>query len=522
MTEQDKLIKKNRELQAVLDAARVLTSSFDLEENLTSVMNTLARNLDMERGCVFLLDPASGSLHIVAAHGLSREEIRRGTYKMGEGIVGRVIETGSPMYIPDLGEEPRFLNRTGSRPAREGISFICMPIRIKDKTFGVLTVDRIYSDEHGGVDDDLRVLGIVSPMIAQFVKLWETYRKTDEEKESLRTRLKDKYSFPNVIGESERYQAVLKSVRKVAGTEATVLLLGESGTGKELISTTVHYSSGRARGPFVAVNCAALPSNLLEVELFGCEKGAFTGATARRMGRFELAKGGTVFLDEIGEMPVDLQAKLLRVLQERTFERVGSSQEIKADVRIIAATNRDLAMEVRRGAFREDLYWRLNVVPIVIPPLRERTGDVRLLATHYLEKFSRDYGEKLALTEEAMAALEAYPWPGNVRELANTLERLAIMSEQPLIGIDDLPQAIRSLSGSTGPGSAPGMPLVTGPSAADVSTLPGAVHLLERERIASALREHGHNQRKTAAALGLTPRQLGYKIKKYAITSSGA
>jgi Nif-specific regulatory protein len=500
--------KKDRELGAILEVSRVLTASFDLEENLTSVMRTLATMLDMQRGCVFLLEPGSEKMRIVAAHGLTKEEIERGNYRIGEGIVGRVLESNSPMFVPDIGDEPMFLNRTGSRPRKSGISFLCIPIALKGKALGVISVDRIYSEEHGGVDDDLRVLNIISSLIAQFVKLWEAYREADRERESLKIELKERYSLPNLVGESPGFQAVLKSVLKVADTEATVLVLGESGTGKELIARTLHFESRRAKKPFVAVNCAALPSNLLEVELFGCEKGAFTGATAKRTGRFETAQGGSIFLDEIGELPIELQAKLLRVLEDRTFERVGSSVPIKANVRVIAATNRNLVDEIKRGNFREDLYWRLNVVPIVLPPLRDRAGDVLILANYFSEKFNRAYGKGVALSPEAMEAFVAYSWPGNIRELANTLERLIIMSEGDSIGVDDLPYRVRHGS------SEPERHEV---SAASGDSLRSEVLTLERERILKALKDNGYVQSKAARSLGITPRQLGYRIKKYKI-----
>jgi Nif-specific regulatory protein len=510
MEEKELILKKNRELGAILEVSRVLTSSFDLEDNLTSVMGTLGSLLEMQRGCVFLPDPVYGELRIVAAHGLTGEEIRRGKYRIGEGIVGRVIESGEPMFVPDIGEEPKFLNRTASRPQKKGVSFICVPIKFKGSTLGVISVDRIYAEGHGDVDDDLRVLYIVASLIAQFVKLWETYREADRERESLRSQLRDRYSLPNIVGESEKFQAVLKSVTKVADTDASVLLLGESGTGKELIARTLHYESRRAKGPFVAVNCAALPESLLEVELFGCEKGAFTGATARRTGRFETAQGGSIFLDEIGELPLPLQAKLLRVLQERTFERVGSSKPIRADVRVITATNRNLLEAVRTGGFREDLYWRLNVVPIVLPPLRERKSDIPLLLDYYTEKFNGAYGKKVRLSEEAVGAFAAYHWPGNVRELANTLERLIIMSEKQVVGAGDIPYGIKHATVRAPEGQA------------EEASLTSEVVSLEKDRIVRALKENGFVQHRAASALGITPRQLGYRIKKYGIDLKGA
>lgn len=499
---------RNRELEAVLEVSRVLTGSFDLHDNLTAAMETLSSMLDLERGCVFLRDEETDELRIVAAHGLSSDEISRGIYKSGEGIVGSVIESGQPMFIPDIGDEPKFLNRTGSRPTKKGISFICVPIVLKSTVMGVISVDHIYAEERGSVDDDLRVLGIVSSFIAQFVELWRAYRRADRDNENLRAQLRTRYSLPNLVGESDRFQAVLKSVMKVAATNATVLLLGETGTGKEFIASTIHFQSPRANKPFVAVNCAALPANLLEVELFGCEKGAFTGATARRIGRFEAAEGGTIFLDEIGELDVELQAKLLRVLQERTYERVGSSRPLRADVRIIAATNRDLIDGVRNKTFRSDLYWRLNVVPIVLPPLRARHGDVRLLAKYFMSKYLHDYKKRITLSEAALEALDAYSWPGNIRELANIIERAVIMTEGDTIKAEDIP--LGSASREFSPHHEP-MEIHQGGSLRD------DVVTLERQRMLRALSENSYVQHRAAKALGITPRQFGYRLKKYGI-----
>ncbi len=495
---------RSTELSAILEVSRVLTTSFSLEENLTKAMSTLSEMLEMQRGCVYLLDPLSQELKIVAAHGLSREEIKKGKYRIGEGVVGKVIETGEPMFVPNIGEDALFLNRTGSRPSKQGISFICVPLELKGEILGVISVDRIYSDEHGGIDDDMRVLRIVASLIAQFVGLWRIYNEAEREREELRQQLKERYSIPNLIGESERFQAVLKAVYKVAETDATVLLLGESGTGKELIARTIHYQSPRAKGPFVAVNCAALPDSLLELELFGAEKGAFTGATERRIGRFERAKGGTIFLDEIGELPLQLQAKLLRVLQERSFERIGSSESIKADVRIIAATNRDLLSEVRKGNFREDLYWRLNVVSILMPSLRQRKEDIPLLIHYYLDKFNRKYNKRVKLTKQVVDALVQYDWPGNIRELANTIERVVIMSDQNIVEDIDLPGNIKHST-------------YMDREIPCASDLEKEVEMLERERIIKALKENNFVQVKAARALGITPRQLGYRLKKYRI-----
>ncbi|MBU2552072.1 MAG: sigma 54-interacting transcriptional regulator [Proteobacteria bacterium] len=505
----DKLIRKNQELSAILDISRVLTSSFNLEKNLHAVMESLAGQLEMQRGGVFLPDRLSRELRIVAAYGLTREEIKRGTYRIGEGIVGRVIESGEPMFIPNIGAEPKFLNRTDSRPRKSGVSFLCIPIELDGHIMGVISVDRIYTEEHGNMDGDLRVLSIVASFIAQFVKLWEHFRQTEQECGHLRSQLRDKFNLSNIIGESGVFQQVLKSVRKVATTDTTVLLLGESGTGKELIAHTLHYQSRHSKEPFVAVNLAALPENLIEAELFGVEKGAFTGATARRVGRFEMARRGTIFLDEIGELPFNLQVKLLRVLQERTYERIGSSESVFSDARVVAATNRNLLDEVAKGRFREDLYWRLNVVPVEIPPLRARAEDIPLLLDFYINKFNRMYDRNLRFESTAVEQLTRYAWPGNVRELSNFVERLVIMAEKDLIGREDLPYNLSS--------NMPAPTPITDEIAGGRDSLPGEVERIERLHIIQALREHNGVQQRASKSLGLAPRQLGYRIKKYGI-----
>ena len=504
----DQILQKNQELSAILQVSRVLTSSFDMEKNLYAAMEILATRIEMQRGCVYLLDPISKELRIVAAYGLSREEIQRGKYRIGEGIVGRVIESGQVMFVPNIGAEPKFLNKTDSRPQKSGVSFLCIPIAVDGDILGVITVDRIYTAERGNVDDDLRVLTIVASFIAQFVLLWKHFRQTESECGHLRSQLKEKFSLHNIIGESPAFQQVLKSVRKVAATDTTVLLSGESGTGKELIAQTLHYQSRRAKQHYVPVNLAALPENLIEAELFGVEKGAFTGATARRMGRFEMADHGTIFLDEIGEMPLSLQVKLLRVLQEKTFERIGSSESMGVDARVVAATNRNLLEEIAKGRFREDLYWRLNVVPIVIPPLRARIGDVPLLLDYYLRKFNLTYDRKRFFTGDTVEILKAYAWPGNVRELANMVERLVIMAEKDDVTPADLPPFVTDQHFSTH----------SDHQAVEIpENLGGEIERLERTHILQALKEANGIQQRASRVLGITPRQLGYRIKKYSI-----
>jgi Nif-specific regulatory protein len=498
----DLIVQKNRELSAILEVSKVLTTSFALEKNLSSVMSTIGSLLEMQRGCVFLLDKISGELRIVAAHGLEKHNIEKGKYRIGEGIVGRVLEKKIPMVIPNIGKEPMFLNKTGSRPEKEGISFLCIPIMLKNEVLGVLSVDRIYSKKQGNVDDDLRVLKIVASLIAQFIKLWESYERVEKEKEHLKRELKGKYSIENVIGDSDRMQEVFKAVYRVSPSKATVLLRGESGTGKELIAKAIHYMSPRSKGPFIKFNCASIPEGLLESELFGHEKGAFTGAVSSRSGKFDLADKGTIFLDEIGDLPLALQPKILRVLQEREFERIGSEKTIKVDIRIIAATSRNLENLVSQAKFREDLYFRLNVIPLFLPPLREREEDIPILIEHFLNKFNEENSRSVVMDKSSLQVLLNYHWPGNVRELENTIERLVVMSGSDIITATDLPVSLN---------------ICRLKNSDKASSLTTNIEELEKANILNALEKSGWVQAKAARLLGITPRQIGYKMKKYGI-----
>ena len=502
----DLIARKNKELTAILEVSKVLTTSFNLEKNLSSVMSTLGDLLDLQRGCVFLLEPLSKELRIIAAHGLTKQNIEKGKYRIGEGIVGRVLEQKSPMVIPNIGIEPLFLDKTGSRPEKNGISFLCVPINFKSEPLGVLSVDRIYSTEHGNVDDDLRVLNIVASLIAQFVKLLEIFEEVEKEKEDLKRELKGKYSIENIIGQSDRMQEVYEAVHRAAPTKATILLRGESGTGKELIAKAIHYMSLRSKGPFVKFNCASIPEGLLESELFGHEKGAFTGAIISRSGKFELADSGTIFLDEIGDLPFALQPKILRVLQEREFERVGGQKTIKVDVRIITATSRNLETLVSQNKFREDLYFRLNVIPITLPPLRKRGEDIPILIDHFLKKFNKENRRSVVLDESALQIFLDYNWPGNVRELENTIERLVIMSPSEEISASDLPVSLSIRR-----------PMVD----SLVTSLLTNIEEIEKSNILSALEKTRWVQARAAKLIGITPRQIGYKIKKYRLGEEG-
>ncbi len=498
---------KTVEMTALYEISKLLGSSLNLRSNFRGVMRVLSEYLDMKRGTVALRN--DNEVSIIAAFGMSEEEVRRGRYKLGEGIIGQVAKHGSPIVIPNIGEEPLFLNRTGARGQikKENVAFLCVPIKFKNEILGVVSVDRLFGAKGISFEEDLRLLKIIASLIAQSVKLHREVEMEREafiqEKEDLRRQLKGRYRIENIIGQSEKMHEVFEAVGRVAPSRANVLLRGESGTGKELIAKAIHFASVRSKGPFVKFNCASIPEGLLESELFGHEKGAFTGAMFMRKGRFELADGGTIFLDEIGDLPLTLQPKILRVLQEKEFERVGGEKTIKVDARLIAATSRNLEDLVSAGKFREDLYYRLNVVPIYLPPLRERREDIPLLAEHFLKKYNDENRRSVVISPGVLNVFVEYEWPGNVRELENTIERLVVMSGKPVLAVSDLPLNIRDQSMKSRYGIHSKDALVT------------TIEDMEKSKILEVLRRTGWVQAKAARLLGISPRQIGYKIKKY-------
>jgi Nif-specific regulatory protein len=367
--------RKLKELTVLYEISQSIGATLDCQTVFSDILGIFHSRLGMNRGTITLLNAATGQLEIRAAHGMTGEEVERGRYRVGEGVTGKVMETGEPAVIPQIEKEPLFLNRTRSRDRLEKreISFICVPIKSGPFTYGTLSVDRLFSEDIA-FEEDVRLLSIIASMIAQGLKIQEMVR--DEKKEllteniSLKEKLKERYSLYNIVGTSNKMAEVFRMIERVSETDVTVLIRGESGTGKELVANAIHFNSRRASKPFVTLNCAALPEALIESELFGHEKGAFTGAIEQRIGKFESAHGGTLFLDEIGTLNPAAQAKLLRVLQEREFERIGGHRTIRIDVRILAATSKDLEKSIGEGTFREDLYYRLNVFPVFMPPLR--------------------------------------------------------------------------------------------------------------------------------------------------------
>ncbi len=500
------LPEKVNQLSLLFEVSQLLDKTMDLKQVISSVLNFIAENLGLYKGVITLLNRQTGEISIESSYGLSLEEQKKGRYKIGEGITGRVIQTGEAAIIPKISHEPQFLNRTGSRKSliEKEVSFICVPIRIGQETIGALSIDKNYPDMTQ-MDSDLQVLSVVCSMIAQGVKLRQNVEEERqvlmEENSRLKSEILEKFRPSNIIGRSHVMQEVFDLIAQVSQSDATVLVRGESGTGKELIAQAIHFNSKRADKPFIKVNCAALPDTVIESELFGHEKGAFTGAIATRKGRFEMADGGTLFLDEIGDLSPTTQVKLLRVLQEKEIERVGGSKTIKIDVRIITATNRNLEEALIQNTFREDLYYRLNVFPLHLPPLRERKSDILLLADTFIDKYNSRNGKHIKrISTSAINALMIYHWPGNVRELENVIERAVLLASSDVIMAHHLPPSLQTAETS---GTAP------------TATLQDTMDRVEKELILDALKSTKGNYSKAATILGITERIMGLRIRKY-------
>jgi Nif-specific regulatory protein len=498
--------RETRRLSTLLEISQALSGTLNLKASLHRVLEILAGHYGALRGIVSLLHP-DGELRVEASDGLGD---RAGvvTYRMGEGITGRVVQSGKPIVVPRVSREPAFLHRAARRPelTHQELSFICVPIVLNRRAVGALGIDLKFKPERT-FDRTVKFLALVASMIAQAIKIHrlieEDKRRLVDENTHLRQELRERYDFSNFVGSSGPMRQIFEQVTQVAGTNTTVLIRGESGTGKELIAHAIHYSSLRAKKPFVKVSCAALPDSLIESELFGYEKGAFTGAESRKKGRFELAEGGTLFLDEIGDVNLATQVKLLRVLQEREFERVGGTETIKASVRLIAATNKDLEKAIAAGTFREDLYYRLNVFTIFVPALRERKADLLMLVDHFLEKLSREHKRSIKrISTPAIDMLASYHWPGNVRELENTLERAVLICDGEVIHGHHLPPSLQTAEASG---------TVTRVSLSD------AVGAYEKDLIQDALKTTRGNRAKAARLLDSTERIINYKVRQHGI-----
>ncbi len=498
--------RESRRLSTLLEISHALSGTLNLRSALHRVLEILAKHHGIVRSLI-VFQHDHRELHVEASDGLdaSSHGVR---YRVGEGIVGKVVESSRPIVVPRVSKEPEFLNRAAKRTElpKEELSFICVPILLNRRAVGAIGVDLKFNPDRD-YERYVKFLGIVASSVAQALKIQrlieEDRKRLVDENQHLRQELRERYDFSSIIGTSGPVRQMYEQMAQVAATNTTVLIRGESGTGKELIAHAIHYNSPRANKPFVKVSCAALPDSLIESELFGYEKGAFTGAEQRKKGRFELAEGGTLFLDEIGDINLSTQVKLLRVLQEREFERLGSTETIKVNVRLLAATNKDMERAIAAGTFREDLYYRLNVFAIFVPPLRERKADLLLLVDHFLEKFSREHHKNIKrISTPAIDMLMSYHWPGNVRELENTLERAVLMCDGQVIHGHHLPPSLQTAEASG---------TVTRVSLAD------AVAGFEKDLIQDALKTTRGNRAKAARLLDATERVLNYKVRKYGI-----
>ncbi|HEY6909813.1 MAG TPA: sigma 54-interacting transcriptional regulator, partial [Myxococcales bacterium] len=503
----DPLSAKTRDdagdLAVLLEVGEALAREQELRERLEQVLEKL-EDAGAVRAAMMMLSEETGDIHVEVSLGFDAEG-RRVRYQLGEGITGQVVQSGRAMVVPAVTRESLFLHRAMDRRGGE-TSFVCVPILLDRKPVGALSVDLPY-DAQRDYDGARRFFAVVASMIAQALKV---HRAIEEERRSLldenshlRSELQQRYDLGNIVGTSGPMRQACEQIARIAPADTTALIRGESGTGKELFARAIHYNSPRAKKPFIKVSAAALPDTLIESELFGHEKGAFTDALARRCGRFELAQGGTLFLDEVGELTPAAQVKLLRVLQERDFERVGGTETVKVDVRLIAATNKDLEAAIVAREFREDLYYRLNVFSIFVPPLRDRRPDIMLLADHFLGKYCRQHGKSIRrISTTAIDMLMAYHWPGNVRELENTIERAVLTCDGNVIHGHHLPPTLQTAEASG---------TVTNTSLSD------AVEQYEKDLILDALKSSRGNRARAARLLNSTERIVGYKIRKYRI-----
>lgn len=533
--------RSDQEIDIVEEITQILGDNLELNEVFQQAVSLLSRRLDISRAALVLLDRASDQLRTVAAVGLTPAEQQRARYAVGEGVTGAVHASGEAAIIPDVTRHPGFLNRIGSAsgggPEASGgtatavadvTSFICVPVRDGDGRVGTVSIHKPFTDDDT-LAADARLLRIVAGLFSQTVRIHHLVQMEKdqwlEENERLRDDLRKRYKFDNIIGSSPVMLDVLNTIGQVASSRATVLLLGETGCGKEMIAKAIHYNSPRKDKTMIRINCGALSPQLLESELFGHVKGSFTGAIKDKIGRFEAADGGTIFLDEVGTLDPQLQVKLLRVLQEREFERVGDHHTVKTDVRVIAATNLELEDEVRKGSFREDLYYRLNVVTIELPPLRTRREDIPRLIDHFLDRYNRENQRSVSkISRDVLNTLLRYPWPGNVRELENAVERAVVLSTGPEFVEELLPLQIRMFAqqtrGDSGDASIDGLAArlarhaVQGLQAYEGEIYGMVIGEVERHLIGEALRHNAGVKVRAADFLGINRNTLNKKVKE--------
>lgn len=493
----------NNLLETIQTIIQILNDAQIAKSNFSGVLETLSVKFDVRRSFLMTYQAANDKLNPIAVYGINAADFRRLENKVEKTPFRTIFDKGKIAVVQRLSREEslKFL----ISPETE-TSLVVLPINSDNQKLGVLAAEFAFREEANFKEAKL-FLSIVAALIAQTLKIEaaisEERQKLSDENSNLRRELKEKYDFSQIIGNSGPMRQVYAQVSQVARSNATVLLRGESGTGKEMIAQAIHYNSLRSKQPFIKINCAALPETLIESELFGYEKGAFTGADKRKKGRFEMADGGTLFLDEIGDLPTQTQIKLLRVLQEKEFERLGGTETIKINVRLITATNKNLEDEIAKGVFREDLFYRLNVFTIFLPPLRERKSDILYLAEHFLEKYERVHGKNVRrISTPAIDMLTAYHYPGNVRELENAIERAVIVCDENVLHGHHLPPTLQTATVS---------------DTVTKLTLTSAVAAFESDLIQDALKTTNGNCAQAAILLDTTERIINYKISKYEI-----
>ena len=488
----------------LIEISALINSNYgDATSLLTQILESATRLVEGESSSLILRDKETGILHFVIALGPKGPEVKHFTLNPGEGIAGWVALHGQSLIVNDVETDSRFYADISKSIGYANHSILAVPMRVRDETVGVIEIIN-KRDKKYFTQDDLQWLELFAVQSAIAIENARYLEKAKAEIRTLRDQVQEGRGWHNLVAKSPVILEKLELIERVAQTGSSVLILGESGVGKELFAEQIHLKSDRCDGPFIRVNCAALPEGLLESELFGHVKGAFTDAVQNRKGRFELADGGTIFLDEIGDLPLKLQSKLLRVLQQKTFERVGSSEPITVDVRIVAATNRDIERLVEKGEFRSDLYYRLNVLPLHIPPLRQRKEDIPALAEAFLSKFSRETNKRFeGYTNDAIELMLSYSWPGNVRELENAVERAVVIAKDSRIGAQDL---------------------LLGRGSGQVDEFKGkslkeALTIFKRHFIRKALEDNRWNQTETSKILDIQRTYLSRLIKELSIAN---
>ena len=516
---------RDQEMLLLQQVMGLIGKSLSPDVVLRETLHLLSELLGLNRGRIVLLDEDGSTCRIRHAYGLTAEEVARGVYQKGEGVTGTVMAHGHLVIVQDIDADELFLRRAVRRTHLPPgtVAFIALPIYIDQRTRGVLACHRIRT-RNRSIAEDVAILRILATLAGQLLQLQSMLaaktRELEEQNAALTRAVSGTAARYGIVGSSPALTRAIGELEQVSDTPASVLLLGESGTGKELFARALHLASPRRDAPFIKVNCAAIPETLFESELFGYERGAFTGAQTSRAGLYEQAHSGTLFLDEIGELPLSLQGKLLRALQEGTIMHLGGKSEIRVDVRVVAATNRDLAADVQRGLFRQDLYYRLNVIPIRLPSLAERRADIRVLALHFLSRSNQTNHRNINLSAAALARLEQHPWPGNIRELANLVERIVLLADRSLLDADEIerfmPEESFEMAVPTGGGATwpPEIAVAQG-SFEEKAVRP---YLSSRSHTPQALRQAlercGGNKSRAAQALGLTARQFSYRCRK--------